>query len=34
MRLLDDVDFVVVNGNYVASAGQRIADGLVVENSP
>ncbi|EMD1717780.1 MetQ/NlpA family ABC transporter substrate-binding protein [Providencia stuartii] len=34
LRLLDDVDFVVVNGNYVASAGQRIADGLVVENSP
>nr|WP_314263718.1 MetQ/NlpA family ABC transporter substrate-binding protein [uncultured Moellerella sp.] len=34
LRLLDDVDYVVVNGNYVASAGQRIADGLVVENSP
>ncbi|EMH0061641.1 methionine ABC transporter substrate-binding protein [Providencia rettgeri] len=34
LRLLDDVDFVVVNGNYVASAGQRIADGLVVEDSP
>lgn len=34
LRLLDDVDFVVVNGNYVASAGQRIADGLMVENSP
>lgn len=34
LRLLDDVDFVVVNGNYVASAGQRIADGLVVEDTP
>lgn len=34
LRLLDDVDFVVVNGNYVASAGQRIADGLIVEDSP
>ena len=34
LRLLDDVDFVVMNGNYVASAGQRIADGLVVEDSP
>lgn len=34
LRLLDDVDYVVVNGNYVASAGQRIADGLVVEDSP
>ena len=34
LRLLDDVDFVVVNGNYVARAGQRIADGLVVEDSP
>ncbi|MEY0965224.1 MetQ/NlpA family ABC transporter substrate-binding protein [Providencia alcalifaciens] len=34
LRLLDDVDFVVVNGNYVASAEQRIADGLVVEDSP
>ncbi len=34
LRLLDDVDFVVVNGNYVASANQRIADGLVVEDTP
>lgn len=34
LRLLDDVDFAVINGNYVASAGQRIADGLVVEQSP
>ena len=34
LRLLDDADFVVVNGNYVVSAGQRIADGLVIEDTP
>ncbi|MBP6116032.1 MAG: hypothetical protein KBC57_00060 [Neisseriaceae bacterium] len=34
LRLLDDVDYAVINGNYIASAGLRIADGLVVEQSP
>ena len=34
LRVLDDVDFAVVNGNYVASAGQKISDALVVEKTP
>ncbi len=34
LRLLEDVDYAVINGNYIASAGQRIADGLMVEQSP
>lgn len=33
-RAMDDLDFAVINGNYVASQGQRISDGLVVEKSP
>ena len=34
MRSMDDVDFAVVNGNYVVSMGQKINDGLKVENTP
>ena len=34
LRVLDDVDFAVVNGNYIASAGQKISDALVVEKTP
>lgn len=34
LRLLQDADFAVVNGNYVADAGQKISDGLVVEKTP
>lgn len=31
---LDDVDFGVINGNYIAEAGMRIADGLAIEDTP
>lgn len=31
---LEDVDFGVINGNYIAEAGMRIADGLAIENTP
>ncbi len=31
---LEDVDFGVVNGNYIADAGMIIADALQVENTP
>lgn len=34
LRVLDDVDFAVINGNYIASAGQKISDALVVEKTP
>ena len=34
MRLLDDVDYAIINGNFVASSGEKIADGLVIENTP
>ncbi|UOO89049.1 MetQ/NlpA family ABC transporter substrate-binding protein [Vitreoscilla massiliensis] len=34
MRLLDDVDYAVINGNFVASSGEKIADGLVIEDTP
>lgn len=33
-RAMEDLDFAIINGNYVASQGQRISDGLVVEKSP
>lgn len=31
---LKDVDFGVVNGNYIANAGQKITDALKIENTP
>ena len=31
---LNDVDFGIVNGNYIANAGQKISDGLAVEDTP
>lgn len=34
LRVIQDLDFVIVNGNYVTNAGQKISDGLAVENSP
>lgn len=34
LRILDEVDYGVINGNYVASAGLKISDGLVVEKTP
>jgi D-methionine transport system substrate-binding protein len=34
LRALQDVDYAVVNGNFVASAGERISDGLVIEKTP
>lgn len=34
LRILDDVDFAVINGNYVASAGLKMTDALVVEKTP
>lgn len=34
MRLLDDVDFAVINGNFVINSGEKVADGLVVEDTP
>lgn len=34
LRTIDDVDFAIVNGNYVANAGLKMTDGLVVEKTP
>lgn len=34
LRIINDVDFVVVNGNFVTNAGLRIQDGLAIEDSP
>ncbi|AHV95956.1 MetQ/NlpA family ABC transporter substrate-binding protein [Paenibacillus sabinae] len=31
---LKDVDYGVVNGNYIANAGQKITDALKIENTP
>ncbi|MBU5594066.1 methionine ABC transporter substrate-binding protein [Amphibacillus sp. MSJ-3] len=31
---LEDVDFGIINGNYIADAGMRIADGLAIEDTP
>ncbi|MBU9721585.1 MULTISPECIES: MetQ/NlpA family ABC transporter substrate-binding protein [Bacillaceae] len=31
---LEDVDFGVVNGNYIANSGRRIAEALKIENTP
>lgn len=31
---LEDVDFGVVNGNYIASSGLKISDALKIENTP
>lgn len=34
LRSLEDVDYGIVNGNYIADSGQKISDGLVVEKTP
>lgn len=34
LRALPDIDFAVVNGNFVTNAGERIQDGLAIEDSP
>lgn len=34
LRILEDVDFAVINGNYVANAGLQMNDALVVEETP
>ncbi len=34
LRILEDVDFAVINGNYVANAGLKMSDGLVIEETP
>lgn len=34
LRVIEDLDFVIVNGNFVTNAGLRISDGLAVEDSP
>lgn len=34
LRVMEDLDFVIVNGNYVTNAGLRIQDGLAIEDSP
>lgn len=31
---LEDVDFGIINGNYITDAGMRIADGLAIEDTP
>lgn len=31
---LEDVDYGVVNGNYIANSGDKISDGLAVEDTP
>ena len=33
-RALADLDFAIINGNYVANQGEKISDGLVIEDSP
>ena len=34
LRALNDVDFAVINGNYIANMGLKISDSLVVEETP
>ncbi|PNZ79839.1 Methionine ABC transporter substrate-binding protein [Staphylococcus microti] len=34
LRSLEDVDYGIVNGNYIADSGQKISDALVVEKTP
>lgn len=34
MVSLQDVDYGVINGNYIASAGKKITDALKIENTP
>lgn len=33
LRILEDVDFAVINGNYIANAGLKMTDALVVEST-
>lgn len=34
LRSIDDVDFAVINGNYIANMGLKITDSLIVEDTP
>lgn len=34
LRALNDVDFAVINGNYIANMGLKITDSLIVEETP
>lgn len=34
LRSLSDVDFAVINGNYIANMGLKITDSLIVEDTP
>lgn len=34
LRALSDVDFAVINGNYIANMGLKISDSLIVEDTP
>lgn len=34
LRTLEDVDFAIVNGNYIANAGLKMSDGLALEATP
>ena len=34
LRILEDVDFAVINGNYIANAGLKMTDALVLEETP
>ncbi len=34
LRAIDDVDFAVINGNYIANMGLKITDSLIVEDTP
>ncbi|WP_281249129.1 MetQ/NlpA family ABC transporter substrate-binding protein [Wohlfahrtiimonas larvae] len=34
LRSIDDVDFAVINGNYIANMGLKIIDSLIVEDTP
>lgn len=33
-RLIGDVDYAVVNGNYILAAGRKLSDSLLLENPP
>lgn len=34
LRSIDDVDFAIINGNYIANMGLKITDSLIVEDTP
>ncbi|MBS7817110.1 MetQ/NlpA family ABC transporter substrate-binding protein [Wohlfahrtiimonas chitiniclastica] len=33
-RAMEDLDFAIINGNFVTSKGEKISDGLAIEQSP